>query len=90
LGAAGDAAVPFLLEVLGGAVDHSPLVVGCAVDALGEAAMTPNLAVVQCLDATCHAQHDAIETAALTAAPEMLPEFEAGVRSLPSHSLLFS
>lgn len=83
LGSAGDAAVPLLLEVLGDA-NHSPLVVGCAVDALGEAAMTPNIAVVRCLNAVCLAQHEAITAVELSATPEVLPEFEAGVRTFPA------
>ena len=78
LGSAGDASVPFLLEVLR-ASDLSPLVVGYAVDALGEAAVTPNITVVKCLSAVCVAQHDAITAARLTSPPDHLPEFEAGV-----------
>lgn len=82
LGAAGDVAVPVLLQVLA-AADHSPLVVGCAVDALGEAAMIPNIAAVKCLGAVCVAQHEAIAAATLTSTPDQLPQFEAGVRCPP-------
>ena len=77
LGSAGDAAVPLLLQVLA-APDHSPLVVGSAVDALGEAAMSPSTAVVQCISAVCVAQHNAITAAGRTATSDQLPEFEAG------------
>ena len=87
LGSAGDAAVPFLLEVLS-AEDHSPLVLGCAVDALGEAAMTPNMAVIKRLSAVCFAQHEAILAATRK---DQLPEFEAGVRPfLSCHCLTFA
>ena len=84
LGAAGDCAVPTLLRVLeetaGSGGQHqqlSGLVAGSAVEALGEAAMTANLAVVSALDATCRRQYEMITAAEASplSSPEELPEF---------------
>lgn len=87
LGAAGDRAVPTLLTVLA-TPTLSPLVAGSAIDALGDAAMLPDPAVVQSLAAACATQQaeiDAVEqqAAAAAAAAErdadlLLPAFEAG------------
>ena len=67
----------------------SPLVAGSAIDALGDAAMSPDPAVVQVLAAACTTQQaeiDAVEQAAAAAAAAsaerdadlLLPAFEAG------------
>ena len=77
LGAAGDRAVPTLLRVLQTA-DLPPLVAGSAVEALGDAAMSPDLAVVDTLQAICLAQAQAIAAVEEAAQEELLPEFEAG------------
>ena len=83
LGAAGDRAVPTLLRVLQ-TDDLPPLVAGSAVEALGDAAMGPDLAVVDTLQAICLAQAEAIAAAEEAAqargeaGEELLPEFEAG------------
>ena len=56
---------------------NTGLVAGSAVEALGEAAMTANLAVVSALDATCRRQYEMITAAEASplSSPEELPEF---------------
>ena len=79
LGAAGDRAVATLLRVLD-TPGISGLVTGSAVEALGEAAMTPDPAVVLALDAICWAQHGIIAAAeaSVDVSEDELPAFSKG------------
>jgi hypothetical protein len=63
LGVAGDRAVPTLIAVLDKGAEASGLVVGSAAEALGEAAMTPDPAVVTALDKICWVQKRIIAAA---------------------------
>ena len=79
LGAAGDRAVPTLIRVLETA-GVPALVAGLAVEALGEAAMTPDARAVAAMAAACRAQHEAIRAAEASAGTTEaeLPLFEVG------------
>jgi HEAT repeat protein len=63
LGVAGDKAVSTLIAVLDKGAEASGLVLGSAVEALGEAAMTPDPAVITALDQICWVQQQIIAEA---------------------------